>query len=287
MEKTEAFSVCMSVYGRDDPQWLRAAADSILDQTVPPDEVVLVVDGPVPEPLARVIRKYEEGQRFRVIRLAENRGLGNARRVGLAGCKHSLVAVMDADDICLPDRFEKQLAAFAADPALSVVGGQIREFIGTPEQTAGYRSVPLTDGQIRAYMKTRCPLNHMTVMFRKEAVEAAGGYRDWFWNEDYYLWLRMYLAGAKFANVPDVLVQVRVGADMYQRRGGTRYFASEMKLQNYMLRHKVIGLGTYLMNAAKRLVVQVLLPNRLRGWVFRRFARSKKEISDYDERIDP
>lgn len=272
----ERFSVSMCVYGGDNPQWFTSAVESILHQTVPPSEVVLVVDGPVPEELDIVIRKYEENLLFHVIRLPENQGHGNARRTGLAACRYPLVAIMDADDISVPQRFEKQLSAFAANPRLDIVGGNIAEFVGTPENVVGKRIVPETDSAIKQYMKTRCPMNLVTVMFRKASVEQVGGFMDWYCEEDYYLWLRMAQAGMRFANVPDILVQVRVGEDMYRRRGGWKYFRSEARLQTYMLDHKIIGLATFSTNIVKRLIVQVLLPNRIRGWVFQTFARSRQ-----------
>ena len=157
---------------------------------------------------------------------------------------------------------------------MAIVGGQIAEFVVDPERIVGIRKVPLTDGEIKEYLKTRCPMNQVTVMFWRSEIMKAGGYLDWYCNEDYYLWNRMTLVGMKFANVPDILVNVRVGADMYQRRGGWKYFCSEWKLQNYMLKNRIIGLSTYLMNVAKRVIVQLLLPNRLRGWVFQKFART-------------
>lgn len=269
------FSVSMCVYGKDDPHYFRAAVDSILDQTIKPSEVVLVVDGPVPEELDAVIRSYERMPIFRVVRFAENQGHGNARRAGLSACSNELVALMDADDLSAPDRFEKQLALFEKEPNLDIVGGMITEFVGTPDNVVARRDVPLADADIKLYMKKRCPMNQVTVMFKKSSVDRVGGFVDWYCDEDYYLWLRMTLAGMTFGNVPDVLVNVRVGEEMYQRRGGKKYFQSEAKLQKYMLDHKIIGFGTYLMNVTKRLIVQVLLPNKLRGWVFQKFARNK------------
>ena len=112
-------------------------------------------------------------------------------------------------------------------------------------------------------------------VFQKYAVEQAGGFIDWFCEEDYYLWLRLMCNNAVFANIPDYLVNVRVGQDMYRRRGGWKYFCSEARLQNYMLSKKIIGPLTYVENVLKRFVVQVLLPNRLRGWVFQKFARKR------------
>ena len=118
-------------------------------------------------------------------------------------------------------------------------------------------------------------MNHVSVMYRKNAVQSAGGYQDWFWNEDYYLWIRMWLNDAVFANTGTVLVNVRVGEEMYQRRGGDKYFESEKDLQNYMLRHNMITKTIYWKNITKRFIVQKLMPNKIRGWVFRTFARKK------------
>ena len=116
-------------------------------------------------------------------------------------------------------------------------------------------------------------MNQVTVMFKKSRVDSVGGYIDWYCEEDTFLWLRLFLDGAKFANLPDYLVNVRVGKEMYQRRGGKKYFMSEAKLQKYMLDKKVIGLGRFIINVSERLVVQVLLPNKVRSWVFKKFAR--------------
>lgn len=179
---------------------------------------------------------------------------------------------MDSDDICLPERFELQLQAFMEDSA-DIIGGDIAEFIDKQENIVGYRRVPTFDSEVKRYLRRRCPFNQMTVMFKKSAVMEAGGYLDWYCDEDYYLWLRMYLKGKKFRNVGRVLVHVRVGADMYQRRGGWRYFKSEAKLQAFMLQKHIISFPEYVINTGKRLIVQVLLPNSVRGWVFRQFAR--------------
>ena len=180
---------------------------------------------------------------------------------------------MDADDISTPDRFEKQIKLFKQDSQLSIVGGNITEFVDNPENIVGKRIVPEDDHEIKEYMKKRCPMNQMTVMFKKTDVCSVGGYIDWYCDEDYYLWLRMALEGMKFKNLFDTLVNVRVGKEMYSRRGGYKYFKSEARLQVYMLKNRVISPVTFLINVLKRLIVQVLLPNRVRGWVFKKFAR--------------
>ena len=276
---SQEFSVSMCVYGGDDPAFFDAALGSVVGQTVPPSEIVLTVDGPIPPDTEGVIGKYRarlagSGISFQVVRLEANMGHGEARRICFDHCSYDLIALMDADDLSVPDRFEKQLAVFAGDPSLSAVGGNIREFIGTPEICVGRRTVPETDADIRRYMRRRCPMNQVSVMFRKADVAEVGGYIDWFCEEDYYLWIRMALAGKRFANVPEDLVNVRVGDEMYRRRGGWRYLRSEAKLQGLMLEKGMIGLPRYGLNVAQRLALQVLMPNRLRSWVFRKFARS-------------
>lgn len=272
--KPISFSVAMCVYGGDNAEHFRLAVDSILNQTVRPDEVVLVVDGPIPEALEDIVTSYEKLPIFKVVRLKENQGHGVARRTSLDNCTYDYVALMDADDISTPRRFEKQLEVLHNDRSLSIVGGNIAEFVDDQDNVVGYRNVPYTDQNIKYYLKKRCPMNQVTVMFRKKDIDDVGGYIDWYCEEDYYLWVRMYLAGMRFSNIPEILVNVRVGKEMYQRRGGIKYFMSELNLQTYMLKNKIIGVPTYVINVFKRLIVQVLLPNRLRGWVFRKFARS-------------
>lgn len=269
------FSVSMCVYGGDNSEWFQTAVESILNQSLKPDEVVLVVDGPIPDELNEIVKIYERNPIFNVIRLEKNQGHGNARRMGLDNCKNELVAIMDADDISKSDRFEKQIEEFKKNQSLDIVGGNITEFIDDEKNIVAERIVPADDAEIKAYMKKRCPMNLVSVMFKKTSVERVGGFIDWYCEEDYYLWLRMALAEMRFANVSDILVNVRVGKDMYKRRGGWKYYKSEAKLQKYMFKHKIINFPTYLSNKLKRFIVQVLMPNSLRGWVFKKFARGK------------
>ncbi|RHS73942.1 glycosyltransferase [Clostridium sp. AM43-3BH] len=271
------FSVAMSVYKSDNPDFFDRALSSITDeQTIKPNEIVLVVDGPVSNEINNVINKYEKKYEvFNVIRLEQNGGLGNALKIAVENATYELIARMDSDDVSVSTRFEEQLKYFEINPEIDIVGGDITEFIGEENNIVGKRSVPLSNESIREYMKTRCAMNHVSVMYKKKAVESAGGYQDWFWNEDYYLWIRMWLNGAVFANTGSVLVNVRVGEEMYQRRGGSKYFESEKGLQDYMLKNKMINHSTYIKNVTKRLIIQKLMPNKLRGWVFRTFARKK------------
>ncbi|MBO4572318.1 MAG: glycosyltransferase [Clostridia bacterium] len=276
---TEMFSVAMCVYGGDDPQWFDRALESVtVGQIVKPKEIVLVVDGPIPETIETVIEKYNDlfqGLQidFKIVRFETNQGHGNARRASVDNSSYDIVALMDADDVSFENRFKLQIELLK-EKNVDVCGGYISEFIGEENNIVSYRKTPFENKDIVEYAKSRCPMNQVTVMFRKEAYYKAGGYIDWFWEEDYYLWLRMIKNGATFANVEEVLVNVRVGEDMYKRRGGLKYYKSEKKLQKYMLKEHFIGFPKYVVNCLKRFIVQVLLPNKIRGWVFKKFARS-------------
>lgn len=268
------FSVCMSVYHGDKATFFKPSIDSLLAQTRIPDEIVLVVDGPVGDEINKVISDFEKSCDYlMVIRLEKNSGHAIARQTGLDAAKYEYIAIMDSDDIAVADRFEKQMSYIEAHPEVDALGGQIDEFIGDPSNVVGSRIVPLTDSEIKAYLKSRCPMNLVTVMLKKEAVQKAGGYIDWYCEEDYYLWVRMTEHGMTFANLPDNLVNVRVGEEMYQRRGGVRYFKSEARLQLYMYKHGIISLLRYLYNVTGRFAVQVAMPNKVRSFVFQKLFR--------------
>lgn len=270
------FSVITSVYKNDKPEFIRQAFDSItIGQTLCPDEVVVVIDGPVSQEIDAVIDEYTQlhSQLFNIIRLPENKGLGNALKVGLEASKYDIIARMDSDDYSVPERFAKQIEYLELHPEVDIVGGNMGEFIDAIDNIVGVRYVPEYSVDINNYLKVRCPFNHTTVMFKKQAVMNAGGYLDWHYNEDYYLWIRMALNNCTFANLPDILCYARVGKDMYARRGGWKYFKSEAKLQKYMFDKGLISFFRMGYNILLRFVLQVCMPNKLRGFVFRKFAR--------------
>ncbi len=271
------FSVCLCVYHKDNAADFKTAVDSVTTgQTIQPSEVIIVADGPVFGDLDKYLTTLEENKKFKIIRLPKNLGHAGARQVSIEASSHDLVAIMDADDISDPNRFEKQLKFFDNNPHIGVTGGQINEFIDHPANIIGSRIVPLSDREIKSYLKKRCPFNQMTVMFKKDQISSVGGYIDWFCNEDYYLWIRLAEKGCKFANLPDTLVNVRVGKEMYARRGGWKYFKSEKGLQDYMRKKKMIGKVQYLFNVAVRFGVQVVIPNSVRGFVFKTLFRKNK-----------
>lgn len=221
------------------------------------------------------VKSMSEGIDFRVFYLKKNMGHGNARRKGLAECRNNLVALMDADDISLPYRFEKQLEFFSVNPKLSIVGGQIAEFVDSTDNIIGIREVPIDDSSIKKYMKRRCPMNQPSVMFKKDDVERAGGYIDWYCEEDYYLWARMALIGCEFCNSSEVLLNFRAGDQMSARRGGIKYFKSEARMQTFLLKEHIISPLLYFYNLAIRFAGEVIIPNSIRVKLYRMLRKPK------------
>lgn len=273
----QPFSVLMTLYKNDDGFNFQKALESLFNQSVNPTEVILVVDGPIGQDLLQVISNFQgKHKEIKVFFEKENRGHGTARRIALEKCNFDLVAVMDSDDICEKDRFESELKCFLQHQEMSVVGGQICEFDEDTMHLVGSRKVPLTHNSIAKMMKFRCPMNQMTVMFKKKDVLMAGGYLDWYCEEDYFLWIRMFLQGARFMNLPANLVYVRMNNGSYRRRGGWKYFKSETKLQIYMLKKGIITIPIFLINVFSRLIVEVIFPNELRKIFFNKILRSRE-----------
>ena len=261
----------MSVYVKERPAWLEESLNSVFGQTVSPAQVVLVCDGPLTPELDGVIDKFKD--KLTLICLQKNGGLGPALNEGLKHCTYDLVARMDTDDIALPDRFEKQLKVFSQDKDLAVLGGAIMEIDSETKQEVSFRRLPQSDGEIKQFLKTRCPFNHMTVMFRKQAVSDCGSYLPLYFMEDYYLWARMAAKGCKFGNLADILVNARTDKNLFERRGGWKYFKSNKAIAGKLLELGLISYPTYLFNMAVRFCVQVLMPNKVRSIFYKKVLR--------------
>lgn len=267
----EKFSVLMSIYDKEKPEYFRQALGSVLHQSAPPDEIVIVKDGPLTVGLEQVISEYmrKAPELYTIVPLEKNRGLGPALAEGITHCRNELVARMDTDDISVPDRFEKQLAAFESDPQLDICGGQILEFEGEQENIVAERRVPLTDEEIKRYQKRRDAFNHMTVMYKKSSVLRAGNYRSALLMEDTLLWVNMILNGAKCRNLDCCLGYVRIGRSMYERRGGLDYFKKYRSGRKTVRETGYIGAFDYYSTLAAQLVVAVM-PDKLRGFVYKK-----------------
>lgn len=274
VENYREYSVLMSVYHKEKPEYLKQAIESIQLQTLTTDDFVLVCDGLLNPELDTVIaRKQQEmGEALNVVRLAKNGGLGNALNEGIKHCKNELVARMDSDDIAYLDRCEKQIAVFNAHPEVSVCSGVVEEFTTVPEVVDTRRVPPETNAEIVEFAKKRNPFNHPCVMYKKSAVEAAGSYQDFYLLEDYYLWLRMLMAGYRGYNIQEPLLHMRAGSDMYLRRAGWKYAKTQAKLFKYMKNSGFIGSGQYVKSCVIR-SGSALAPNWLRKFMFEKVLR--------------
>lgn len=262
-------AVLMSVYRRERPEWLRESLRSVYGQTLRPAQVVMVVDGPVGEELEAVLAEFPE---LTLVRLAENGGLGRALNEGLKHCEHELVARMDTDDVAEPTRLEKQARVFERYPQVEVVSCWIDEFEGEPANVVSTRRLPEFHYEIYEYGKRRCPVNHPAVMFRRGSVVMAGGYRHFPLFEDYYLWVRLLLSGAKFYNIQESLLRFRMSPDMFKRRGGWRHALTEVRFQNHIRRLGYIGWGRMTVNVGVRFAARIV-PNGVRAFIYRRLLR--------------
>ena len=264
------FSVLMSVYRKENPEFLRQALDSVFDQTAVPAEVVLVEDGPLTDELYALLDDYGNSHpELKRVPLSENRGLGLALQEGINHCSNELVARMDTDDISVPTRFERQLAEFEKNPGIDICGSHIKEFEETPDHIVAERRVPLTHDDCKRYQRRRDAFNHVSVMFRKTAVLKAGNYQHCPLMEDTLLWANMFKTGATAMNIDDYLVLVRIGNDMYERRGGMAYFKKYRKARRVIYQTGFISWWDYAYTIVIQFVVAIM-PNSLRGFVFKK-----------------
>lgn len=265
------FSVLMSLYIKEKAEYLNEALASVLNQTVKPDEIVIVYDGPITVELRNVVEKYVNNNPglIKVIENPENKGLGLALADGVPQCKYELIARMDSDDICREDRFEKQLEEFIKDPSLDICGSHILEFEDKKENIVAQRRVPLVDKDIKEYQKRRDGFNHVSVMFKKKSVLAAGNYQTCLLMEDTLLWANMFMNGAKGKNIDDYLVYVRIGKDMYERRGGLDYYKKYKAGRKKVYETGYISWADYEITLIVQFIVAVI-PNRVRGFVFKK-----------------
>jgi glycosyltransferase involved in cell wall biosynthesis len=266
----EQFSVLLPIWAGDRPDFLAAAFESTVDgQTRPPDQVVVVQDGPVGEQLAKRVAELAGASRVPVdvLVLERNIGLGPALDAGLAACRHPIVARMDADDISVAHRFAVQLPVI--ESGVDIVGSGLAEFTDDPEQVVGTRTPPIEPADIRERARFAVPFNHPTVVYRRDLVLAVGGYTDFARMEDYLLWAKLILAGARVANVAEPLVKYRVGAGAYARRGGLEQLRTELEVQRRFRRLGFTTRNQYLRNVAVRGGYR-LVPEGLRRAAYRR-----------------
>lgn len=239
------YSVLMSVYQNDDPNFLDIALKSIYeDQTKKPDEIVVVFDGPLTDRLYQVLNDFAQNKEDVVKYYPQeiNRGLGEALRIGSEYCTGDYIFRMDSDDISHPRRFEKQISYIEANPQIDVLGTDIAEFYTNPyEGELRVRACPIDHDGIVEMGRKRNPMNHVTVCIKKLALQKCGGYESLLLLEDYYLWLKMIVAGCVLGNINESLVYVRIGNGFNSKRGSKVRIKGWKHLQDYMVANGLIN----------------------------------------------
>ena len=269
-----SFSVLISLYAKERLDFLRQSLNSVFNQTLPPTEVILIEDGPLTKELYKVLDEFKESHsELKIVPLSVNGGLGKALNEGLNHCSNELVVRMDTDDICFPDRFEKQIKFMESNPDIDISSAWLEEFEGEITNIKSIKKVPSTHKEVSLYIKSRNPLNHPAVVFKKSSVMKAGGYQHFPLFEDWYLWARMFKAGAKFANIQEPLLHFRTSPEMFKRRGGFKYAIYSAKFQWTLHKLGLISAFSSIKSSIVRGLVYTL-PNNLRRLVYSKLLRS-------------
>lgn len=271
------FSVLLSVYKKENPEFLDKALLSIENQTILPKEIVLVEDGVLTSELEKVISEHKKRNivSYIIVTTAQNNGLAAALRLGTKYVSTEWIARMDSDDYSVEDRFEKQLNVIKNDPDLVVVGGQIKEFATNINSIVGNRIVPTTEAEIKKFIKWRNPFNHPTVMIRKKILERVGGYIPFGNLEDYYLWVRIVSSNYKVINIPDFLVYMRVDGGMYDRRGKLSNIKYFYDLRSFLENKGLISLSEKVMGNIA-MTMNIVIPSQLRKMIYQNFLHKNR-----------
>ncbi|MCT4623448.1 MAG: glycosyltransferase [Schleiferiaceae bacterium] len=262
MHKIE-ISVIMPVYKGDVAPHFDDALASVVDQSYPAKEIVVIKDGPLTDELYQVLDKWcKKSELIKPVTLEKNVGLSSALNAGIDAANYEWLARMDADDICKPDRFEKQVRFIEANPEVSILGSWITEFDEDMNEEIAVRKLPETHDEILNYAKWRCPFNHMTVMYKRDAIVALGKYKNYgAVGDDYELWARFLVNGYKSGNLQEVLVDARTGKDFFgNRRRGMKYFKNEVREINDLYKLGLINPLHYAFHFSIKAVVRFSPP---------------------------
>ncbi len=267
----------MSVYFKENPRYFRQSLDSIFKQTLLPNEIVLIKDGPLPIELEAVITEYINNypEIFKIIPLIENKGLGNALAIGVVQCSYEIIARMDTDDICVSNRFEKQIKFLNSNPDIALVGSNVEEFNSIPGDLKRYRKMPEQGVALKKYSRFRNPVNHPSVMFRKNKVLEAGNYNgDILLFEDFSLFIRMLSKGGNFYNIQECLLYFRsgVGIEVIKRRSGLFYIKNEWKFSKLALKIGSLNIFEWFFYITTKLPLR-LLPPKVILYIYNQFLR--------------
>lgn len=267
------FSVLLSLYDKEKPGFLRESLNSVFSQTLRPTEVILVLDGPINKDLQQVVDSFTICHpELIIVPLSKNMGLGEALNAGLNKCSYDIVARMDTDDVCVPYRFEKQIVYMSEHSDVAICGSWVNEFMESVEHTCSQRKVPEDTEAIKSFIKGRNPFNHPSVVFRKNAVLDAGGYKHFYLLEDWFLWGRMLNNGCKMHNFQEPLLNFRISKDMHKRRGGLKYANSCIDLFKFFNEMGIINEKERILYSFIKVSV-AMMPNCIRGLIYSHLLR--------------
>lgn len=275
MMQNSKYTVLMSVYYKEKPEYLSLSIESMLNQTVKPDEFIIVKDGPLTTELDEVINNFVTAypKTFNIIVNETNLGLGPALAKGIENSKNELIARMDSDDYAVSTRCERQLEKFREDPKLGMVGSYEAEFVDDIDNVISIHRVPSENDEIERFMHRRCSVLHPTVMYKKSAVLKSGNYQSVLLYEDYDLFARMVLEyHIKSYNIPEPLYYIRTSEDFFKRRGGIKYAKTVLKFKWGQYRKGYMSLMDFCISGLGQAFVCVL-PNSLRKSFYMKFLR--------------
>lgn len=268
------YSVLMSVYAKEQSSYLRESLTSMLTQTMAPDQIVVVEDGPLTTQLTATIKGFQKQYPdiFTIVPLSQNSGLGTALAQGILACRNEIVVRMDSDDYSFPQRVQKEIAAMERQQ-LDIVGSQIVEFIDSPDTPVSESNLPCKQEDITAYSKRRNPFRHPSVAFRKTKVLLAGNYsKEYLYFEDWDLFNRMLAADCRAANIDEPLVAMRVSSNFYERRGGLAYIGHIWKFKYAQYRKGYFTFFQFIATVAPHIAV-CILPNGVRSLIYAKLLR--------------
>ena len=271
----DKYSVLMSLYIKEKPEYLVCSIDSMINQTVKPDEIVIIKDGPLTTELEIVLQKYTDNypELFNIISCSENKGLGLSLNLGLENCRNEIVARMDTDDISKPDRCEKQLSIFDADRELTIVGTMVDEFYDDPNEIISSRSVPTTHNEIYEFAKRRSAFNHPTVMYKKSKVLECGGYSNLKRNQDVDLFGRMLFKNYKASNINESLLLFRSNNALAKRRRSWENTKSYIGTIHKFWKMGYSNYADYMLVLIAQ-IVMFICPLIIQNWIYKKYLRN-------------
>ena len=249
-------SVLMSLYSKESPKYLKKSILSITRaQIIKPDELVVVLDGPITDDLSKALQWSisECGVKVKKVILRKNRGLGVALKLGIKACSNELVVRMDTDDIAFPWRIAHQIAFMESHPKVAASSGYAVEF----DSTGGRRIKPVPTKNIPIYRRFWNPMVHSATILRKSAIMNVRSYSHQPLFEDYLLWVKLIMADFTLANTEKPLIMFRVNDNTYGKRRGIPYLLKEW---DFLCRAHDIGflsVGTLTINLLLKTILRL------------------------------